>query len=314
MDKDINNKVNPYINKDNQPELHKSIVVFIDIMGFKSLVKDAKDKGKSQELFIDFHRVVSTWFNRIEEMKGLPSFSVNRKDNYRIRIFTDCFLIGCPIKKGGHRYNFIEGSDEFFDVLSMIQLFQSEMINQGYFVRGAIAVDELYMDDVIIYGNGVTEAYETESKKAKFPRIVLAESAKDLFMEIEEGFIKKGEKNFLSHFINKDSDKLTVSVGDDFQRDNSRSQDTADANPFLSYPSLTELSVHFQKSIPSLIFNSHIYSDDPTARRVMINNIYLREGQRIEGMTIHAIGEFDILLEKNTELFTLPVLRDWQGV
>jgi len=115
-------------------------------------------------------------------------------------------------------------------------------------------------------------------------------------------------------FINKDSDKLTVSVGDDFQRDNSRSQDTADANPFLSYPSLTELSVHFQKSIPSLIFNSHIYSGDPTARRVMINNVYLSEGQKIEGMTLHAIGEFEILLEKDTELFTMPVLRDWQGV
>ena len=29
-----------------------------------------------------------------------------------------------------------------------------EMTNNGYFVRGAITVDELYMDDTIIYGNG----------------------------------------------------------------------------------------------------------------------------------------------------------------
>ena len=115
-------------------------------------------------------------------------------------------------------------------------------------------------------------------------------------------------------FIHKDSDKLTVTVGDGFQRDTSPSQKQANAEPFLAYPSLAELNVHFQKSIPSLIFNSHIYSDDPTARRVMINNVYLREGQKIEGMTLHAIGEFEILLEKDTELFTMPVLRDWQGV
>jgi len=205
MDKERNIEKNPYINKDGQRELHKSIVVFIDILGFKSLVQNAKDEGKSQELFVDFHRVLSTWFDRMESMRDFPSF-VKRKDNYIIRIFTDCVLIGCPIKKDGHKYNFVEGADEFFDVLSMVYLFQSEMVNQGYFVRGAVAVDELYMDDVIIYGNGVTEAYEAESKKAKFPRIILAKSAKHMFMEIDGNFIQKGEKNFLSHFVNKDSD------------------------------------------------------------------------------------------------------------
>ena len=114
--------------------------------------------------------------------------------------------------------------------------------------------------------------------------------------------------------IHKDNEQVTVTVGQDPYNGNTANVDSASIDPFTAYSSLSELSVNFQRDIPSLIFNSHIYSDDPAARRVMINNIYLREGQRIEGMTLHAIGEFEILLEKNDELFTMPVLRDWQGV
>jgi len=38
------------------------------------------------------------------------------------------------------------------------------------------------MDDVIIYGNGAIEAYEAETKQAKYPRIILTKSA-NLFLE-----------------------------------------------------------------------------------------------------------------------------------
>lgn len=209
MSDDINHKRNPYINAEGQREIHKSIIAFVDILGFKELVRNAKTEGKSQELFTDFHEVLSIWFNRIEnfhkEIFEMPYIG-SKKDRYKIRIFTDCVLIGCPISKSGCNYNFIEGCYEFFDILSTLYLFQSEMVNQGYFVRGAIAVDELYMDDVIIYGNGVTEAYEAESKHAKYPRIILTESAKDMFMEIDKSFTRQGHKNYLNPYLNRDSD------------------------------------------------------------------------------------------------------------
>ena len=206
-----NIKRNPYINEDGQRELHKSIIAFVDILGFKDLVRNAKKKGKSQEVFKDFHHVLSTWFNRIEEMQK-KSFEMpfigGRKDDYTIRIFTDCIVIGCPIKQDGNRYNFIEGCNEFFDILTTLYIFQLEMINQGYFVRGAIAVDELYMDDIIIYGNGISEAYEAESKLAKFPRIILTESAETMFMQIDEAFCKNKGQNYLTPYLYKDEDGL----------------------------------------------------------------------------------------------------------
>jgi general secretion pathway protein B len=74
---------------------------------------------------------------------------------------------------------------------------------------------------------------------------------------------------------------------------------------------LNDLDGSFQKSIPDIRFNSHIYSVNPSDRRVMINDLYLREGQDFSGMTIETIGEFFIILSKNSQQFKIPVLRDW---
>jgi hypothetical protein len=209
MNDDINDKRNPYINEEGQRELHTSIIAFVDILGFKELVRNAKKDGKSQKIFTDFYQVLATWYKRdatfSKEVFEMPPIG-GKKDKYKIRIFTDCILIGFPISKRGREYNFIEGCDEFFDILSSLYLFQTEMVNQGYFVRGAIAVDELYIDDVIIYGNGVTEAYEAESKQAKYPRIILTESAEKMFMEIDKSFVDQERNNYLNRYLNRDSD------------------------------------------------------------------------------------------------------------
>ncbi len=213
MNDDINDRQNPYVNAEGQPELHRSIIAFVDILGFKERVKDAKKKSESQKVFSDFHRVLSTWYEQhvdLLELRSRTTFIGSKKYKYKIRIFTDCILIGCPIRKNGRKHNFIEGCDEFLDILSTLYLFQLDMVNQGYFVRGAIAVDELYMDDVIIYGNGVTEAYDAESKQAKYPRIILTKSAEEMFVEINKIFAnqKHGCENDLNQYLNRDSDGL----------------------------------------------------------------------------------------------------------
>lgn len=225
MNDNTSDKRNPYINSEGQRELCKSIIAFIDILGFKELVRKAKSEHKSQEVFLNLYQALSTWFNRIDELHKtifqMP-FIGGKKDPYKIRIFTDCILIGCPLRKSGKGYNFIEGCHEFFDMLSTIHLLQMEMVNQGYFVRGAIAVDELYMDEVIIYGNGAIEAYEAETKQAKYPRIILTQSANSFLEGINKGFEDQRLDNYISNFFYKDSDEQlflnyleSIKIGED---------------------------------------------------------------------------------------------------
>jgi len=76
---------------------------------------------------------------------------------------------------------------------------------------------------------------------------------------------------------------------------------------------LHEIEGRSRPKVPKLIFNSHIYSSDPSARRVMINNIYLREGQVFQGMTLLAIDEEFVVFEKRGQQFKIQAMRDWLG-
>lgn len=82
---------------------------------------------------------------------------------------------------------------------------------------------------------------------------------------------------------------------------------------YKDVPYLYDIQGSARPRVPSLIFNSHIYSDSPSARRVMINNIYLREGQSLSGIEVKRIGETDVVFKKEGTLFRLPAMRDWNG-
>lgn len=83
--------------------------------------------------------------------------------------------------------------------------------------------------------------------------------------------------------------------------------------PVGRVPHLVELPLPFQKSIPDLIFNSHIYSSEPTARRVMINNQYMRAGDSFSGIRVERITEDGVVLSKNGRQFRVGVVRDWMS-
>lgn len=76
-------------------------------------------------------------------------------------------------------------------------------------------------------------------------------------------------------------------------------------------PHLVELPLSFQKSVPDLMFNSHIYSTDPYASRVMINGHYLSQGESFSGMTVIEITEEGVVLGKQGQTFRVGIVRDW---
>lgn len=91
-----------------------------------------------------------------------------------------------------------------------------------------------------------------------------------------------------------------------------------DDNPVLPEPEtsgrvphLVELPLSFQKSIPDLTFNSHLYSSDPSSSRVMINDNYLRAGDQFSGLRIERITEDGVVLSKQGQSFRVGTVRDW---
>ncbi|GGC72479.1 hypothetical protein GCM10011362_21210 [Marinobacter halophilus] len=76
-------------------------------------------------------------------------------------------------------------------------------------------------------------------------------------------------------------------------------------------PHLVELPLSFQKSVPDLTFNSHIYSSDPTASRVMINNHYLRPGDAFGDLTVERVTDDGVIMSRGSQRFRVGTVRDW---
>ena len=91
------------------------------------------------------------------------------KDFFALKAFTDNIVIGWPVHS--------DAEVEFGSAFMRLATFQFNMAIRGYFVRGAISVAPAYVDEVVVFGDALAQAYLGESKLARDPRIILTETA-----------------------------------------------------------------------------------------------------------------------------------------
>ncbi len=167
----MNKTRNPYIDEDGVPKLLKSVVAFIDVLGYSDLIKRAKKDSKSQELLLKLHAALKKAQRYVNpETDSISEKSLTNKNCSAFRSFTDNIVIGHPIKD--------DGEFELGRVFSELSYFQLVLTIEGFFVRGAISIGDLYMDDIVVFGSGLTEAYEAEHELSRDPRIILSLTAK----------------------------------------------------------------------------------------------------------------------------------------
>lgn len=134
------------------------------------LVKSAISKEDSQALLGRLHKALQSSREHVDPNRSEDTLAkLGGKDFSAFRAFTDNIVIGQPIHD--------DGEIELGSVFNSLSYFQMLMTMEGFFVRGAIAIGDLYMDDIAVFGAGLIEAYEAETTLAHDPRIVLAPSA-----------------------------------------------------------------------------------------------------------------------------------------
>jgi general secretion pathway protein B len=88
-------------------------------------------------------------------------------------------------------------------------------------------------------------------------------------------------------------------------------QPSAGATTGGQVPHLLEMPRAFQRSLPDLVFNSHVYASEPSKRRVMINNHYLKSGESFEGVRVQTITEDGVVLSKDGRAFRVGIVSNW---
>lgn len=58
-------------------------------------------------------------------------------------------------------------------LLEYVAYMSEHFLTCGYKIRGAITKGQVYIDDTLIWGEGLVKAYILESKEAKYPRVII---------------------------------------------------------------------------------------------------------------------------------------------
>ena len=157
-----------YATEDGTPKTLTSVVAFLDILGFSQEIRESHDAGQSDALLQRFTTVIRQWYALLRDQ---PQSGDRCGRVWELKAFTDNVVLGHPIRR--------DGEAEFGHLMSDVALLQIGLAHEGFFVRGGIAVGDLYMDEDIVFGVGLLDAYEAE-QNAGAPRVVLAESAVQL--------------------------------------------------------------------------------------------------------------------------------------
>lgn len=159
--------------EDGTPKLTLSVVAFIDILGYSEKMLAAEKEGKEQSFLIELHSVLSRAFSHLEcdisEDNPLRSSGLLKKDLYKLKTFSDNIVIGYPIRE--------DAESELGRIFSMLSFFQLEMVNSGFFIRGAISIGDFYADDRVVYGKALIDAYRAETQLSRDPRVILTDTS-----------------------------------------------------------------------------------------------------------------------------------------
>lgn len=148
--------------KNHKIKLSKYYIAYIDILGIKKAISSSESEN---------------YLNKIKELYDatLELIKANCNNQYflnaKIKIFSDNIVIA--IKKT-EQLEFGTPNDVSSCYLMIFtSFFQTLALKYSFLVRGAIVVDDLYIDENLIYGKALSTAYMLESEIANYPRIII---------------------------------------------------------------------------------------------------------------------------------------------
>lgn len=141
----------------------KYYVAYLDILGFKNLIDKTNSTCQSilkiYKSFELLHRLHKETFN---------SKQVDKQVNMKVMSDSICFYI---------EYN---RPNALSSLISYCTLFQYNLLTlptsflpQPIFIRGGIALGEMFIEDDIVFGPALIKAYLLEKNNAQFPRIII---------------------------------------------------------------------------------------------------------------------------------------------
>lgn len=142
--------------------LHNYYLAYFDVLGYKAFFQE--DDSDHEKFLKDILGTLDYVKSRVGEYSGFSS-------RIGLRVYSDNFLL--YIKEEGQDIVH-EDFNALMALVSVVALIQMKILAQyRILLRGGITKGEFYVNDNIIFGNGLIQAVEIESQKAIYPRVVI---------------------------------------------------------------------------------------------------------------------------------------------
>lgn len=140
------------------------IVAFLDFLGTSEKMRNPAKNDKFLQAINAVYAQAKYILEKTEE---------NRNNKLKIKIFSDNIVIAQAIENPEDPKNVFS---TYLDVEQFSLMLYSAAMLTGNLMRGAISTGLLYIDDTLVYGEALLNAYDGESKIANYPRIVIDKS------------------------------------------------------------------------------------------------------------------------------------------
>lgn len=164
-----------------KPEEKDYVIAYIDLLGTKELL-----------LNNDSDKVFDTiYYAFVMACKFMPEIEPFQLEELKIKIFSDNILLAYPI---GEDYSKESIYFAYKKICRFLYLFLPMFINKGILFRGAITIGELSINEIMVWGKGLSEVVYLEENTAIYPRIILSESLLNVFSEYNLHDVQYEEK------------------------------------------------------------------------------------------------------------------------
>lgn len=157
-----------YFDQNGDAILVNSLVAFVDILGYRDRIDAVLRNGGDGKS--DLTILIGAVSEAMESVKLMPSLLGGYK--FYSKTFTDNFVFVTPL---------VSRTDDAVNLVLFsifISRFQWKLAQLGLFVRGGISIGPVHISQDMVFGPALTDAYDTESKKAVHPRVVISDSTR----------------------------------------------------------------------------------------------------------------------------------------
>ncbi|MBD3833021.1 MAG: hypothetical protein IE910_06710 [Brevundimonas sp.] len=169
------------------PKYEQRLTLFIDFLGFKEHV------ARTEEDPTYLSRVICA-------MDRIAAIGRDDKAFHKSQVvtqFSDCVVVS---------YGVDEESGVFW-LLNEIAFCVVDLVEEGFLVRGAVTVGDLFHTKSHVVGPAMIEAYLLESKVAKFPRVLIEEKVLEVAKAARrDGHSVDEELDYVRSYMTTDDD------------------------------------------------------------------------------------------------------------